>query len=130
MEQKQIHLTEAEWKVMEFLWHKSPRTGRQTTDWMEEHMEWNRSTTLTLLRRLEEKGAVSIGHRGGIKQFRPAIPRKEAVLRETEQFLARIYHGSVSELVETLAREQAISPEEQTALHLIVSRMEEHQNEA
>ena len=130
MEQKQIHLTDAEWKVMEFLWRKSPRTGRQTTDWMEEHMAWNRSTTLTLLRRLEEKGAVSIGHRGGIKQFKPALSRKEAVLQETERFLSRIYHGSVSELVETLAKEDTLSRDELSALHLIVSRMEDHHNEA
>ena len=129
MEQTQIHLTEAEWKVMEFLWHRSPRTGRQATDWMEEHMDWNRSTTLTLLRRLEEKGAVTIGHRGGIKQFKPALSRKEAVLQETGRFLSRVYHGSVSELVETMAREEMLSPQELDALHLIVSRMEDTQHE-
>ena len=129
MEQQQIHLTEAEWKVMEFLWHKAPRTGRQTTDWMEEHMDWNRSTTLTLLRRLEEKGAVSIGHRGGVKQFKPALSRREAVMQETTGFLSRIYHSSVSELVKTLAEEQAISPAEQSALHRILSRMEGDQDE-
>ena len=124
MEQQQIHLTEAEWKVMEFLWQKSPRTGRQTTDWMEAHMDWNRSTTLTLLRRLEEKGAVTIGHRAGVKQFKPALSRREAAMQETRSFLSRIYHDSISELVGALAEDQAISPAEQTELHRILSHME------
>ena len=130
MEHQQIHLTEAEWKVMEFLWEKSPRTGRQATDWMEEHMGWNRSTTLTLLRRLEEKGAVSISHWGGVKQFRPTLPRREAVIQETRVFLSRLYHNSISELVELLAQEEAISPGEQNALHQLVLQMEDQHHEA
>ena len=33
-----MNLTDAEWNVMECLWEKSPRTGRETTEWLEEKM--------------------------------------------------------------------------------------------
>ena len=52
-------LTEAEWQVMECLWTAAPRTGRAIIDALHKTTGWSRSTTLTLLRRLEDKGAVS-----------------------------------------------------------------------
>ena len=58
MENNRINLTSAEWNVMECLWEKGSITGREATNMLEEKMGWNRSTTLTLLRRLEEKGAI------------------------------------------------------------------------
>lgn len=42
MSQKNINLTEAEWSVMECLWEKSPLTGRQVTECMEQKIGWKR----------------------------------------------------------------------------------------
>ena len=64
MAKEHIHLTEAEWSVMECLWEHSPRTGREVTQDLAEKEGWNRSTTLTLLSRLESKGAVSSNNEG------------------------------------------------------------------
>ena len=38
MNDKNIALTEAEWAVMECLWEKSPRTGRETVAWLDQKM--------------------------------------------------------------------------------------------
>lgn len=96
MSKQNFSLTTAEWNVMECLWEKSPRTGREATQWLEDRTGWNRSTTLTLLRRLEAKGAVSSDTESGVKSFRPLIRREDAALRETENLLSRAYHGSLS----------------------------------
>ena len=64
MEKEHIRLTEAEWAVMECLWEKEPRTGREVVQLLGKRMGWTRSTSLTLLRRLEAKGAVA-----GLGQF-------------------------------------------------------------
>ena len=56
MEKDRGSLTAAEWQVMECLWEAAPRTGREAVEWLEGRMGWNRSTTLTLLRRLEADG--------------------------------------------------------------------------
>ena len=69
-------LTGAEWTVMECLWEHSPRTGREVALWLNEKMGWSRSTSLTLLRRLEAKGAVA-SEEGEPKTFRPLIARDE-----------------------------------------------------
>ena len=118
-------LTEAEWQVMECLWDGAPRTGREIIDALREKTGWSRSTTLTLLRRLEEKGAVSGGSRDGMKHYRPLIAREDAAVRETEHLLERVYHGSVSLMVSSLVKKQSLSRTEIDKLYAILREMED-----
>ena len=120
-----MNLTPAEWRVMECLWEKAPRTGRETTEWLEERMGWNRSTTLTMLRRMEAKGAVTSSIRGGKKVFCPAILREDAALNEAEDFLERVYKGSLSFMVSSMTRKQALSQKEIDELYTMLKEMEE-----
>ena len=125
MNHQNISLTEAEWTVMECLWEKSPRTGRETVAWLENRMGWTRSTTLTMLRRLETKGAVASDTEGELKTFRPLIHREEVALREKEHLLDRAYKGSLSLLVSSLTRRQSLPQKEIDELYAILREMEE-----
>ena len=124
MPHQHIALTEAEWTVMECLWEQSPRTGREAVAWLEEKMGWSRSTTLTLLRRLEEKGAVAGDMEGTIKTFRPMIAREDAALQETEYLLERAFKGSLSLLVSSLTKKQSLPQREIDELYAILREME------
>lgn len=53
-----IDITGAEWKVMECLWAKSPKTVRELTEELEETTAWKRHTVINFLNRLMAKGAV------------------------------------------------------------------------
>ena len=125
MDEKRNALTEAEWQVMEELWDSSPRTGRELTEALAARVGWSRSTTLTLLRRLTEKGAVRAEDGSGKKFFSPLLRREDAVLRETEDLLSRVYRGSVSMLVSNLTKKQALSKKEIDELYAILREMEE-----
>ena len=118
-------LTEAEWQVMECLWPAAPRTGREIIDALGKTTGWSRSTTLTLLRRLEDKGAVSAVSEGGMKHYRPQVAREDAAVQETEHLLERVYQGSVSLLVSSLVKKQTLSQEEIDKLYAILREMEE-----
>lgn len=124
MNTQNINLTSAEWSVMECLWDKSPRTGREATEWLEKRMGWNRSTTLTLLRRMEAKGAVASEMEGGMKSFRPLVRREDAALQETEDFLGRVYKGSLSLMVSSLTKKQSLPQQEIDELYAILREME------
>ena len=124
MEKEHIRLTEAEWAVMECLWEKEPRTGREVVQWLGKRMGWTRSTSLTLLRRLEAKGAVAGKADGDRKVFRPLIRREDAALRETESLLDRVYKGSVSLMVSALTKKQSLSKKEIDALHELLDGLE------
>lgn len=129
MKDKQIGLTEAEWTVMECLWEKSPRTGRETVAWLEQKMEWTRSTTLTMLRRLEAKGAVASDTNREPKIFRPLIAREEVAVQETENLLDRAYKGSLSLLVSSLTKKQSLPQKEIDELYAILKEMEGKRND-
>lgn len=122
--EKSISLTDAEWSVMECLWSRAPRTGRELTEELGKKCGWNRSTTLTLLSRLETKGAVGTESDGRVKTFVPRVSREEAALRETEDLLTRAYRGSLSLMVSTLTKKQALSREELDALYAILKQAE------
>ncbi len=119
-----IGLTEAEWQVMEVLWERAPLSGREMSEIMAKRMDWNRSTTLTMLRRMEAKGAVA-ADMGEPKQFRPKIAREDAALRETESFLDRVYHGSVRMMVSAMTEKQALSKTEIDELYAMLRELEE-----
>ena len=129
MNDKHISLTEAEWAVMECLWEKSPRTGRETVAWLDQKMGWTRSTTLTMLRRLEAKGAVAGDTEGELKTFRPLIAREEVAVRETENLLDRAYKGSLSLLVSSLTKKQSLPQSEIDELYAILREMEGKNND-
>ena len=124
MEHHANTLSPAQWEVMECLWQAKTLTGREATEILEEKMGWNRSTTLTHLRRMEEKGIVGSRTENGTKVFYPVLPREEAVLQETESFLDRVYHGSISMMLSAMTKKQSLSQSEIDALHALLDETE------
>ena len=124
MQDRENLLTTAEWHLMECFWEKSPRTGREATEYLEHHAGWSRSTTLTMLRRMTEKGLLEQQESNGIQVYSPLIPRSEAVIQETDSFLSRVYQGSVSLMVSALTQKQALSRDEIDELYAILQEME------
>lgn len=120
-----INLTPTEWQLMECLWAKSPCTGREATEYLQEHVGWSRSTTLTMLRRMTEKGLIACSDLGGVKAYSPLLRRDDAVLHETEDFLSRVYHGSVSMMMSAITQKQDFSQEEIDELYAILRQVEE-----
>lgn len=124
----QQSLTPAEWYLMECLWETSPRTGREIADRLRETVGWTRSTTLTMLRRMTEKGLIRCQDGEGIRTYSPLLRREDAVMRETEDFLSRVYKGSVSLLVSSLTKKQALTRDEIDELYAILRKAEEEQS--
>ena len=118
-------LTTAEWQLMECLWESAPRTGRECVEYLHTHVGWSRSTTLTMLRRMSEKHLIRCLDDGEILQYEPLIRREDAVTQETEHFLHRVYHDSVSLLMSAITKKQQLSKEEIDELYAILQKAEE-----
>ena len=128
MNKDNVNLTEAEWSVLECLWEKSPRIGREIVSWLEKRMGWKRSTTLTLLRRMEEKGAVGSETSEELKTFYPLISREQAAHQETEDFLERVYKGSIGMMLSAFTKKQNLSKSEIEELRAILKEAEEREH--
>ena len=129
MSEQSISLTKTEWNLMECLWEASPGTGREATDYMRKHVGWTRSTTLTMLRRMSEKGLISCEEKEGVKVYTPLIKREDAVIRETDDFLKRVYKGSISLMMSAITKRQELTKEEIDELYAILREAEGREGE-
>ncbi len=125
MSKNNISLTQAEWNLMECLWEESPRTGREAVEYLEVHVGWSRSTVLTLLRRMTEKGLILCEEINGIKAYSPLVDREEAVQQETKDFIKRVYKGSIGMLLSAFTEKQKLSKKEIDELYEILQQAQE-----
>ncbi len=120
-----LSLTNSEWYVLDCLWEKSPQTVMQLSAALGERVGWAKSTTITTLRRMEDKGLLTCAQEGRTRYYAPAVERQGAALRETRSFLDKVYRGSVGLMVSAMARENALSKEEIEELYEILRKAEE-----
>ena len=120
-----VNLSNTEWSVMEELWSTSPRTLMELVRAMEVKLGWMKSTTCTVVRRLEEKGALRYEEGGRARRYYPCVERQDAAAAETESFLSRVYGGSVGLLAASMAGQNALTKEDIEDLRRIVRNAEE-----
>ena len=122
---QQIILTPVEWNIMESLWERAPKIGSEIVRDVKEIAGYSRSTTLTMLTRMTKKGYLEcVEDKKGIKTYIPLIDRQVAIQQETDHFLNRVYHGSLSLLVSTFTEKQKLSKEEIDSLYEILRKAE------
>ena len=117
-------LTNSEWYVLDCLLERAPQTITQLVPILKERVGWAKSTTVTTLRRMEEKGLLRVEVQGRAKHYYPAVERAKAVRQETRSFLDRVYQGSVGLMVSSMAREKSLTQEEIEELYAILKEAE------
>ena len=125
---KDIDLTNSEWYVLDCLWERSPQTVMELVAALHDRLGWAKSTTITTLRRMEDKGLVLCAVEGRGKRYSPAVRRDRAVRGETRSFLDKVYRGSVGLMVSALAQDKALSKAEIDELYEILRKAEEGQS--
>ena len=121
MEAKPIALSAGEWRIMECLWEKSPRTLMEIVREVMAATDWSKSTVVTMVGRLESKGALTCDA-GRPRRYSPAVSRDRAALRETESLLGRVYGGSLGMLVNTLADGRGLTETDIAELSAILEK--------
>lgn len=120
-----VHLTGSEWHVLDCLWEVNPRTVMELVSVLGERVGWAKSTTITTLRRMEEKGLVRCEMAGKGRRYFPAVEREAAVVSETRSFLDRVYRGSVGLMMSAMARRQELTEEDLRQLRAILDQAEQ-----
>lgn len=120
-----VKLTASEWSVLDCLWENSPQTVMQLVAELSERVGWAKSTTITTLRRMEEKGLVRVEQGARGKLYAPAVERERAATAETRSFLDRVYQGSVGLMMSAMVKRQELSSDEVAELRAILDRIGE-----
>ncbi len=111
-----IQLSANEWKLMELLWRREPQTIMQLTAGLNPDPGWTKHTVITMLKRLEGKGAVAYEEGERARLYHTCISRSQAAMEETETLLDRIYGGSLGLLVNAFVQQKGITKEERAKL--------------
>ena len=120
----ELKLNASEWNVLNCLWADSPHTVMQLVAELERSVGWAKSTTITTLRRMEEKGLVRAEQSGRGKSYTPAVEREQAATAETRSFLDRVYQGSVGLMMSAMAKRQELSAGEVAQLRAILDQLD------
>ena len=117
-----INLSDSEWKLMNRLWDRAPMTITELTAALRADTGWTKNTIITMLSRLEAKGAVRYEEGGRAKQYFPTIDREDAARAETESFLSKVYGGSLGLMVSNLVESHALTEADIAELSAILEK--------
>ena len=124
-ENEKISLSNAEWRLMDFLWDKNPATIADIVHSFEGITNWDRHVVIMMLKRMEAKGAVAWKTVGRAKHYYPVIERAQSCVQETKDFLNRVYKGSLGLMLTTMVKQEKIEKEELEELRRILNEGEQ-----
>lgn len=105
-------ITDAEYEIMNILWHTDEKLTVGDIIGKLDNNEWTPSTVATFMSRLLKKGVISCDKKGKINFYYPVIKESEYAIGETESLISKIYKGSVKNLVATLFENKKLSKED------------------
>ena len=105
---------------MQVLWDKGEATAREITDELSRHKPTAHSTVQTMLRQLEQKGAVTHVQQERTFIFRPLYQQTDITSNVTRDLVARVFNNSAVGLMAHLLKHEEISPEELRQLRQLV----------
>ena len=117
-----INLSDSEWKLMNCLWSRSPRTITELTAALRTDTGWSKNTVITMLSRLEAKGAVRHEEGERAKRYFPVIDRRDAARAETESFLGKVYGGSLGLMMSAMVESRQLSEADIAELSAILNK--------
>lgn len=121
---KKVHLSNSEWEIMNVLWEFSCVTISQIVTKLNEKKFWDKHTVITLLNRMEKKGAVAYRRNEKAKEYYSIISQNDTVMQESELFLNRVFAGSLSLMVNTFLNNEKIKKEEIDELYKIIKKID------
>jgi len=102
-------ISDAELEVMRLLWRAGePVPFSSIRKELSETIGWEKSTIATLLRRLQDKGAV-VAREDGIRYYSPCISKDEYARAEEQSVIDKLYGGNAKNLVAALCSRGKLS---------------------
>ncbi|HXH60840.1 MAG TPA: BlaI/MecI/CopY family transcriptional regulator [Fimbriimonadaceae bacterium] len=121
---KKKDLSTLEMSLMRHFAEAGPQTVREAAEGFGEQRGYARTTVLTLMERLRQKGYLAREKRDGVYHYSPQIASGDLDRGAVKRFVQRALGGSVSPLVAFLAENPDLTEDEVAELRKIVEKME------
>lgn len=113
-----LRLGPVESRFAELIWEGEPISSTELVHLAERELEWKKSTTYTVLKRLCEKGIFQ--NEGGVVTSR--LSREEYAARQSEQFVEETFSGSLPAFLTAFTRRKKLTEEEIDQLQRLIER--------
>ncbi|MBP6143473.1 MAG: BlaI/MecI/CopY family transcriptional regulator [Proteocatella sp.] len=105
---ERIRIFDAELKMMEILWKNEPMSTGELSKMCAEQLNWNKSTTYTVIRRLVDRGVLNKNR----TILTSRLSKKMVQFTESEEHIEKMYGGSLKKFFETYLKHADLRDEE------------------
>lgn len=103
-----VKLFDGEYRIMQIIWENEPLSSRELAEICFKQLEWKRTTTYTMLKRLIEKGYAQ-----NINTIVSSLISKEEVQKkESKDFVEKNFAGSLYSFIAAFTSDNDLSDEE------------------
>ena len=113
-----VNLGPVESRFSDLIWARAPVSSTQLVHLAQEQLEWKKSTTYTVLRRLCDRGLFQ--NQGG--QVTARMSREEFYARQSEQFVEEAFSGSLPAFLAAFTTRKRLSEEEIAQLQRLIDQ--------
>lgn len=111
-------LGEVEMKFADIIWENEPLSSGQLVKLCEDKLQWKKSTTYTILRRVCERGLFK-NEEGMVSSN---VTKQEFLTNKTEQFIEETFQGSLPGFIAAFTSNRKLSDEEVEELKKLIER--------
>ena len=112
-------LGEIETIFADIIWYNEPVSSRRLTELAEERLNWKRTTTYTILKRLCDRELFR--NDGG--KVTSLVSREEFYARQSEMFVEETFHGSLPAFLAAFGSRKKLSDSEIDELQKVIDAM-------
>ncbi|MDE7429312.1 MAG: BlaI/MecI/CopY family transcriptional regulator [Lachnospiraceae bacterium] len=109
---KDTRISDAELEILDVLWTAGEAlNANEIRARLNEKKDWERTTVLTLIRRLLDKGVIT-QEKQEVYYYSPLVERSAYVKEETKSFLNKFFKGNAKNLAAALIEDEDLSRED------------------
>ena len=107
---------ESEYRFCEILWEHEPVTSGNLVRLCQEKLEWKKSTTYTVIRRLTERGVLKSEN----AVVTSLVSKEEVQSRESAEVVERTFSGSLPGFIAAFTRKKPLTRDEADEIQKII----------
>ena len=117
---KSIKLTAAEEKLSAVIWREAPINSTELVELTAREMDWKKSTTYTVLKKLCDKGVF----RNDNALVSVVLTRDELIARQSRCYIEDTFGGSLPRFIASFIGGKKLSPEQADELRRLIDEHE------
>jgi BlaI family penicillinase repressor len=116
-------LTKQEWVLMEALWQRNPMFLSEIMETTATSVDWNRSSYLTYMKRMADKGLIGYKTVRGSRCYCPLVGRGDCIESESNYILSKLTEDSTRLLLVSMIQKSGLTEKDRDELKALIAKL-------